>query len=87
MGERHLCGSHGSTVMPRDVLGHRFVADPARRFAHSVRPGRTLRRGDFGELEPGMIREQPDERLSDGAGRAEDGDGDATSPNGDCAQS
>ena len=57
-----------------DTVRHRLGAQPPRGFGVRL-TGRPLRRRDGDEVEPRMIRQQSNERLADGARRAEHRDG------------
>src|SRR5215204_5218736 len=57
-------------------LGNSASADPARRL-DVLLAGGPLRCSELRDVEPRMVGEQPDERLTDGTRRSEDGDGDA----------
>src|SRR6185503_7982472 len=64
---RGIAREHGHV---RDARRQFVGADPSRR-VRIAPPRRALRRGDFDELEPRMLDEQADERLTDRAGGAE----------------
>jgi hypothetical protein len=66
-------GLHGQAA---DVVRDEGLQPPVRRRAVRL-PGAPVRCDDLMHAEPGMVREQLDEALAHGAGRAEDGDGDA----------
>ena len=92
-GESSAENTMSAEIARRIARAHDHVATlagiasaPIQCAASAIRlPRRSLRRGDLRELEPRMIGEQPNERLADGACRAEHRDAMAARQGGACA--
>src|SRR5690348_14062772 len=69
---RHDSRITGHDGLLGDLFRHLPWRDPAYRLAIRTTRG-PLRRRNLGDLEPRMVLEQPNERLSNSASRAEDG--------------